>query len=365
MMSLLVFEGGLPESPVEGWLSDIRSRMAENLIAMALETGEFDDAFLLTDKDLSVASAVEVIRSSPAGGFHFGEALQGMLRNKVRGGFCYFSGGSAQLLGPSGIAGFARLVREAEGGIVANNAFSADFFGSADKDPFLSGELPPQDNSVPIFISERRQVRLMPLPFSTEASFDVDTPTDALVLSMQPGCAEAVRNAVNRPIPGVPAGRMDTVIGRLERMRGLMSKDFSDITLAGRVGPYAVQELNRSTRCRYRVFSEERGMRSFGRDEEGTARTIMAELAKDRGEAGLLGLLMGQTEGLLFDDRVLFAASGAKPDARQRYLSDIMAWEMLPDGLPRRLAKAALLTEGVSLGGHSLVNSGAVLISKH
>ncbi len=364
-MSLLVFEGGLPQSPVEGWLSDIRSRMAENLIAMALETGEFDDAFLLTDKDLSVPSSVEVIRSRPEGHFHFGGALQGILKEKVKGGFCYFSGGSAQLLGPAGIGSFARLVKEAEGGIIANNAFSADFFGSADIAPFMIGELPPQDNSVPIFISERQQVQLKPLPFSTEASFDVDTPTDALVLSMQPGCPKAVHDAVSRRIPGVPAGRMEEAAGRLDRMRGLMSRDFSDITLAGRVGPYAVQELNRTTRCRYRVFSEERGMRSFGRDEEGTARTIMAELVKERGEAGLLGLLMGQTEGLLFDDRVLFAASGAKPDAEQRYLSDIFAWELLPDNLPGRLARAALQTEGVSLGGHSLVNSGAVLISKH
>jgi hypothetical protein len=365
MMSLLVFEGGLPESPVEGWLSEIRSRMAENLIGMALETGEFDDAFLLTDKELSVASSVEVIRSSAEGKFHFGAALQGILRERVKGGFCYFSGGSAQLLGQAGIAGFARAVRQACGGIVANNAFSADFFGSTDKVPFLLGELPPQDNSVPIYISERHQVQLTPLPFSTEASFDVDTPTDALVLLMQPECPASVSNAVGKRISGVPSGRMDAVLGRLHRMRGLMSKDFSDITLAGRVGPAAVQELNRTTRCRYRVFSEERGMRSFGRDEEGTARTIMAELAKDRGEGGLLELIMGQTEGLLFDDRVLFAASGAKPDAEQRYLSDIFAWEALQDGLPRRLAKAALHIEGVSLGGHSLVNSGAVLISKH
>ena len=365
MMSLLVFEGGLPESPVEGWLSEIRSRMAENLIAMALETGEFDDAFLLTDKDLEVSQAVELIRSRPEGHFHFGAALQGILKEKVRGGFCYFSGGSAQLLGSQGIAEFARLVRQADGGIVANNAFSADFFGSTDRAPFLCGELPPQDNSVPIYISERQQVALKPLPFSTEASFDVDTPTDALVLLMQPKCPASVRDAIRRPIPGVPAGRMELVIRRLERMRGLMAADFSDITLAGRVGPAAVQELNRTTRCRYRVFSEERGMRSFGRDEEGTARTIMAELTRERGEDGLLRLLMGQTEGLLFDDRVLFAASGARPDARQRYLSDILAWEALPDGLPARLAKAALDTEGVSLGGHSLVNSGAVLISKH
>jgi hypothetical protein len=267
-------------------------------------------------------------------------------------------------MGAAGILSFAKAVNEAEGAIVANNAFSADFFGCSDCSPFLVDDLPPADNSVPIYISDHYGIKLIPLPYSVEGSFDVDTPTDALILSQAAGCPEKVRRASLAGIEGLPEGRLQLVSSRLAHVKALMRKDFSDITLAGRVGPASVIELNRLTRCRYRLFSEERGMRSFGRDEEGTARTIFADLFKQSGAHGMLELIMSQTEGLLFDDRVLFAALKAKPNAEERYLSDLLAWELMPEGMPRQLAKAAYEIGGICLGGHSLVNSGAVAIAK-
>lgn len=364
MMTLVIFEGGIPEGAVEGWLSDIRSRMAESLLDSALQTGAFDEAVLVTDKQLNVPASVKVISSKAFAPFHFGKVLKHVLEGVRPGGFCYFSGGSAQLMGPKGILSFADAVKGSNGAIVANNAFSADFFGCADKSPFLVDDLPSADNSVPIYISDHYGVKLNPLPFSVEASFDVDTPTDALILSQAAGCPEIVRQAALMKIDGLPAGRLELAAGRLAHIKALMRKDFSDITLAGRVGPASIIELNRLTRCRYRLFSEERGMRSFGRDEEGTARTVFADLFKEKGASGMLELIMSQTEGFLFDDRVLFAAMRAKPKAEERYLSDLLAWELMPEGIPRQLAKAACEIDGICLGGHSLVNSGAVAIAK-
>lgn len=364
MLTMIVFEGGPAEGSVERWLTRVRSALAEQLVAKGLSSGAFGNVVVVSDRQLDLPTAVKRVNSQGLVPFRFGDTLSKVLEDPSIKGFCYFSGGSAPLYSPEDLAAFAKRVSDADGGIVANNAFSADFFGTADKAPFLADDLPPQDNSVPIYLSERGRAGLEAIPFSPEASFDIDTPTDALVLALSGRCGREVETAIAEGSKLLPAGRMEKARGRLFRAKELMHSDLSDITLTGRVGPAAVMELNRLTRCRYRVFSEERGMRSFGRDEEGTARTLFSRIVAEKGELGLLEDLTVNTEALLFDDRVLFAATGAKPGAEERFLSDLMAWELMPDGLPRRLAEAACHIDGVALGGHSLVNSGAVVLAR-
>lgn len=363
-MTMVVFEGGRPKGQVEGWLSDARSRMAEALLQKGADSGAFGRILLLTDKEVHAPAGVKVLDSSRLSPFHFGDALASVLSDEGIAGFCYFSGGSVPLWSAMDFARFAESVKVSDGAILANNAFSADFFGSTDKSPFIAKDLPPQDNSVPIYLSERERAKLSALPYTVESGFDIDTPTDALILATDPRCVASVKDEILKGPDTIPEGRIKLCFDRLLEIKALMHKDFSDITLVGRVGPSAILELNRLTRCRYRAFSEERGMRSFGRDEEGTARTLLSGMVDLLGEKGALELLMSQTQGLLFDDRVLFAAKGVRPSAEERFLSDLMAWEAMPDGLPRRIAKAAYEVEGVNLGGHSLVNSGAAVLAK-
>lgn len=363
MLSMVVFEGGRPNGKVDTWLSGIRGRMAAELALKGLGCGAFAEVLLVGDRDIETDPRIRKVDSSHYRPFHFGRALTRVLKEQEIDGFCYFSGGSASLYSEADLMRFARTVEREEGAIVANNAYSADFFGCSTSSAFLSEDLPDQDNCMPIYLADRGRAKLAPLPYSPEASFDVDTPTDAIILAMSGRCAGTIEDAVMEGPPGMPEGRFRRCVQRIRGIKELMHKEFTDITLMGRVGPAAVMELNRLTRCRYRLFSEERGMRSFGRDAEGTARTFMAGMMRMMGVKGALEFMMSQTEGFLFDDRVLFAAMGAKPRAEERYLCDLMAWELLPEGLLKDLAKAALEVDGVCLGGHSLVNSGAVVLA--
>ena len=363
MLSMVVFEGGRPAGDVDGWLSEVRGKMAAELALKGLGCGAFSEVLLVGDRRIEADSRVRKVDSSHYRPFHFGKALSRVLKENAIGGFCYFSGGSASLYTEADLAKLAITVEKAQGGIVANNAYSADFFGCSTNAPFMTEDLPDQDNCLPIYLADRGRAKTVPLPYSPEASFDVDTPTDAIILSMSGRCGDVIEKAVLKGPPGLPEGRFRHCVRRIRRTRELMHREFSDITLMGRVGPAAVIELNRLTRCRYRLFSEERGMRSFGRDEEGTARTFIAGMMKLMGVKEALEFMMSQTECLLFDDRVLFAAAGLKPRAEDRYLCDLMAWELLPEGMLRDLAKAAFEVEGVCLGGHSLVNSGAVVLA--
>ena len=364
MMTMVVFEGGRPRGPVEGWLSDARSGMASALLRKGAESGAFGRIVLLTDKEVDAPAGVTVLDSSGLGPFRFGDALASVLSDGGISGFCYFSGGAVPLWSAEDLARFAESVERLDGAVLANNAFSADFFGSADKSPFIAEDLPSQDNSVPIYLSERGRAKLLAMPYTVEAGFDIDTPTDALILAADARCDASVKDRILKGPDTIPEGRIGLCFERLMEIKGLMHRDFSDISLIGRGEAIRDTRAEPADALPLQGVSEERGMRSFGRDQEGTARTVMAGLMDLLGEKGALELLMSQTQGILFDDRVLFAAKGAKPSAEERFLSDLMAWEAMPEGLPRRVAKAAYEVEGVNLGGHSLVNSGAAVLAK-
>ncbi|HPU96312.1 MAG TPA: hypothetical protein PK488_05545, partial [Bacillota bacterium] len=181
---MVVFEGGRPAGDVDGWLSEVRGKMAAELALKGLGCGAFSEVLLVGDRRIEADSRVRKVDSSHYRPFHFGKALSRVLKEKAIGGFCYFSGGSASLYTEADLAKLAITVEKAQGGIVANNAYSADFFGCSTNAPFMTEDLPDQDNCLPIYLADRGRAKTVPLPYSPEASFDVDTPTDAIILSM-------------------------------------------------------------------------------------------------------------------------------------------------------------------------------------
>jgi len=357
----LVFEGGHYTGDVEGCVARAREEMAVLSARRLAGTGLLDKVVLVTDRPALAERAgslpgVDSLISAPDERFHFGRRLAQVIGEYDAAGFVYMSGGAGFLMDSAELSGFVRAVAARPGGIVANNIYSADMFGAADSQVVLSADLPEADNGVPMAVHMAGNPATG-LPPTIGNTFDIDTPSDLLVLAevipMLAPYAQCVRDAAT-------AGPMGRAAGILSAAKAALGRELAEIALFGRVSPATVADLNARTSCRLRVYSEERGMRAFGRDKPGMAKSLIGAMIQTRGAQGFFSDVAWCSDAAFVDTRVLFAHMGAHLSQEERFCSDLFLWEEVRDGDAARLVQAALDAQiPVMLGGHSLV-SGAV-----
>ena len=358
----LVFEGGQHAGAVEGWVARAREEMAILLTGRLVDTGMLDRVVFVTDRPLladraaalSGVDAMVTAEAAPAP-FHFGRVLAHVVRGQNAAGFVYMSGGSGILMDAGELADFVHTVIDKPGSVVANNIYSADMFGSTDSCALLSVDLPDSDNSVPM-AAHMAGIPVYGLPPTTGNTFDIDTPSDLLVLAEAiPTLAPYARSVLGVATAG-PVGRAAEV---MSSARAAVSRELAEIALFGRVSPATVAYLNSRTLCRLRVYSEERGMRAFGRDKPGMAKSLIGRMIEARGPEAFFADLAWCSDAAFIDTRVLFSHMGAELSQEERFCSDLFLWEELRHAGASRLIHSAHKAQlPVMLGGHSLVTGG-------
>lgn len=363
----LVFEGGAVGGPIEAWVASVREELCLDLMRRLAATGCFDEVIAVTDRpalahraerEARVTAVVEP--ADPRGTqFHFGHRLNQVVAGLGLDSFLYMSGGSGALMSEAELRRFAGAVLAGPGSIVANNVYSADMFGCADAGCIAVEEIPAVDNQVPMWAMAERGLRAEGLEPTVGASFDIDTPADLLVFVR---AAEAFRpHATGRAelTALVAAGPTARVWPRLADASAKLGVDLAEIALFGRVSPVTVSHLNSTTKCRIRAYSEERGMRAFGRDVPGGARSLIARLAERVGYGQFYRDLSWCADAALVDSRVAFAHMGACLGTEERFASDLFLWEQVGHTGAAELTQAAFESQiPVALGGHCLVSGG-------
>lgn len=357
----LVFEGGRFTGDVESWVARAREEMAVLSARRLAETGLLDRVVFITDRPTlaeraASESGVDALVCASDGRFHFGHRLAQAIGELDAAGFVYMSGGAGLLMDGDELAGFVRAVAARPDAIVANNVYSADMFGAADSEVLLSADLPEADNGVPMAVHMGGNPAVG-LPPTIGNAFDVDTPSDLLVMiEVIPKLAPYAQCVLDAVATG-PVGR---AMGTLAAARAALSRELAEIALFGRVSPATVADLNVRTTCRLRVYSEERGMRAFGRDKPGMAKSLMGVMIDARGPERFFADVAWCCDAAFVDTRVLFAHMGVDLSQEERFCSDLFLWEGMHDARAMRLVRAAYEAQiPVVLGGHSLV-SGAV-----
>jgi len=358
-----VFEGGRSLGDVEAWVARAREEMAILLARRLIDTGLLDKVVFVTDRPALADRAASFPGADAAvtacdtdAPFHFGQRLAQVIAEYGAAGFIYMSGGSGLLMDQSELADFILATQKRPGSIVANNVYSADMFGAADSRVMVSVDLPPSDNGVPM-AAHAAGIPVYGLPPTTGNTFDIDTPSDLLVLSDVIPLLAPYAQHIRDVIAVGPVGR---AAGVLSAARAALARDLAEIALIGRVSPATVADLNARTLCRLRVYSEERGMRAFGRDKPGMARSLIGRMIEARGPEAFFADLAWCCNAAFIDTRVIFSHMGASLSQEERFSSDLLLWEKVRSADAARLVQAALDAEiPVMLGGHSLV-SGAV-----
>lgn len=351
--TLIVFSGGMRETPVERLVGDARDAAALDTLDRGLQSGAFAGGLLVTDNERLRALApagVEVVRADSA--FNFGDQLRALIHERRIERPLYVGGGSIPLLQSADLAALARRLTAADRLVISNNYFSADCAGWVPGSALDGLAEIPSDNRLPQLLHLQAGLPSETMERTIASQLDIDTPTDLAVLSLF-GSSGRLR------------GYLDTLTIDTARYRQAMPLFLQPATIlvAGRVGSAVWQYLERETACRVRLYSEERGMQADGRERSGNVRSILGFYLERAGPDELFQTLAQLGDAVFLDSRVICAHARVFPSRPDRFLSDLGRWHEVQDPFLRELTRAAIQAPvPVVLGGHSLVSGGLMAL---
>ncbi|MBI2865981.1 MAG: hypothetical protein HYX99_01295 [Chloroflexi bacterium] len=291
----------------------------------------------------------------PCGPFHFGRRLAEVIERHRLSAVLYMGAGAGPLLSTGDLAGLADEVCRRSPGAIVNNFYSSDLAGFCPAHCLAGDGLPERDNGLAPWLV-RAGVPVRTLPRKAATQFDVDTPTDLVILQAHPGVGPHTRSYLE-------ALPMQECAQRLRRAMAVLRDPNAEVVIAGRVGSHTWQALETGTSCRVRLFAEERGMVADGREARGEAHSLLGLHLERVGLRAFFQELAALGQAALLDSRVLFAHLGLQLSRADRFLSDLGLAAEISDPWLRDFTQAALEAPiPVVLGGHSLVSGGMLAL---
>ncbi|HHY10454.1 MAG TPA: hypothetical protein GX528_07805 [Firmicutes bacterium] len=354
-VTLVIFEGGPINSELEEKMHRVRRGIVLDLINKAGEAG-FERIILATSypefgrrvAELGVEVAVD--NESGEEPFHFGRHLWALVQRYGLEKVVYMGGAAAPLVSCGELKYIREILAENEKILVANNFYSADIVGFTPGSMLGEINLPAIDNTLALALSSDTGVRWLALQRSLGLNFDMDTPADLLIMSVHPDIGPYTKEAVQE---------LQWDFTRYDAIKALVGDPSGELVLYGRIGSNLFQYLDSHTRCRLRLFSEERGLKALGRDRRGEVVSLLGRLAEELGFRGFFEFLGEIAQGAVLDSRVLFEHFHWKLTPTERFASDLGDLGLIPHPGLREFTQAALNAPiPILLGGHSLVTGG-------
>jgi CTP:molybdopterin cytidylyltransferase MocA len=357
-IAAVIFEGGAPRHAVVRELTRVRHGVVLDTIAKLSAAPRVDEIILCTNypqlaEEAAALGARVVADLSP---FHFGRALQKIVREAQCDGIIYLGGAAAPLLSVAEFDQLAEGLRARAPVVITNNPQSADIVAFAPADALLALSPPENDNALATLLKTGGLTREF-MPHSVGVHFDLDTPNDALVLSLSPHTGERTQAALREL-----AWDSTRLTQAITRMRAT----HCECALIGRVSPAVMAHLNRHTFLRLRVFSEERGMKALDREAQGLVVSLLGYYLAAVGPRRFFADLSQTADVAFIDTRVLFAHFKLKLSEDVRFLSDLGRYEEISHPWLREFTQAAAEADiPVVLGGHSLVSGCMWVVAEH
>lgn len=350
----VTFMGGFTPTPMGQLMAAAHEALTLDLLERVRSTGAVERVFLVTDRPNVAAQAADVVVTMSGDPFHFGHELKTLAEKHRIRKLLYVGSGAAPLLTAAELASIAQQIEQAEDLVVTNNAFSADLIGLTPCAALQSIELPATDNPLPRLLKTQAGLPVVELPRTTATTFDIDTPTDLLVLRLHPDAGPRARAFLQA---------LTADDARLHAAMMRFTDAEAEVIVAGRVGSHVMAYLQTQTACRERVFSEERGMQAAGRDRPGAVRSLLGFYIEAVGLERAFAALAEMGQAAFIDSRVIFYHLGLDPSIEDRFLSDLGQWTEVVDPVVRDFTRAAQEAAiPVVLGGHSLVSGGLMAL---
>ena len=352
--TLFLFVKGAATSPIENLVAQAQVAAALDTLEKMRTLPEIAEIVIATaDADCAARAAAlgaRVEMDPPGADFHWGNRIAALVEKYRAAIPLYVGGGSGALMEVEDWRTLIRRVLDEPGTIVTNNLYSCDFAAWSPGDALTCIEPPALDNDLAFRLSEHTQLKVVALPKNAATQLDIDTPTDLLMIVFHRAVGKTLRAFLDM-------ARLDTA--RVVQILPLVRNRDATLLIAGRVSASMSLFLERETRCQWRIFSEERGMRASGREARGEARSLLGFHLDQVGASRFFATLASLADAAIIDSRVLFAHRRLQPTAPDRFHADLLEPEQIGDPFVREFAAAARAASiPVLLGGHSLVSGG-------
>lgn len=353
-VSLVIFEGGAVRGALETQMQMVRQGMLLDLVDRAREAGFVHILVVTSYPDLAgrleATGAQVLVDREIERPFHFGQRLWDVVESCRLEKVLYMGGAAAPLLSSAELQYMREILEQNEEIFLTNNYYSADLVGFTPGEALSRITLPAIDNALPLALSNEAGLRHVPLQRTLGLNFDVDTPTDVLIMSVHPALGEHTRAAVQN---------LTWDLSRAEAIKELLGNPSAELIIYGRVGSSLFQYLDANTRCRLRLYSEERSMKALGRDARGEVKALMGRLVEELGFTAFFSFLAELAGGAVLDTRVLFEHFHWQLSAADRFASDLGEVDLITHDALREFTRASLEAPiPILLGGHSLVAGG-------
>lgn len=353
--ALVILEGGHeePVGPSDRFFLELRRAVVLDVIEAACASAAFAAVLLCTDDPGLLAGAAALGAEAFATGadFRFQAEVRRIVRDLGTEAVVLMGGTAVPLARADDFHDWVALLESQNAAYFLNNPMSPDVVGVRPARALLDLPLPACDNALGLAL-RRTGMRRFLLPQDPRVHFDLDTPTDALILAATNGGGPRTRALLTRdPWPEARE--------RLQRALAVLDKPGAEVFLAGRVSPALISHLNGRTAVRTRVLSEERGMKALGREDRGEVRSLLAGWIEDAGIEAFFRRLERTCSAAFIDTRPLFAHGGRRVTRAERFASDLGEWSEIGDPWVRDFTRRAVEASiSVVLGGHCLVHGG-------
>ncbi|MHB1004793.1 MAG: hypothetical protein ACYC3S_04020 [Chloroflexota bacterium] len=356
-VSLLVFVGSGGPSVPERMVATVQEAIALDTIERALGRDWCEEVIVSTASPGFARRVAElpVIVEQDKEQFHFGRQLADLIhRHRVERAF-YIGGGSGPLLTIDELDAIARMgLDRGDDIVVSNNFFSTDLAVFSPANAVDRFAPPAIDNNLAWLLHYEGGLRNEPLARTPGTQFDVDTPTDLMMLQMHPLVGPHALAALRG---------LDLDLSRLKAAMGYIVDRSAEITVTGRVGSHVWARLETDLACRKRIYAEERGMRASGRESGGQVHSLLGAHLEAVGPKRFFAALAASSQAIFMDSRVIFNHLRLDLSASDRFWSDLLRPEEISDPTARAFTAAARdCGVPVLLGGHSLVSGGLLVL---
>jgi len=351
-VNAVIFEGSQPQSDIEEYMVLVRqAALLDNLEKIKL-VPYFGQTYLYTNRPELAEPAAELgaevfLNSISPDQFHYGKQLQTAIReHDLQRVFC-LNGAGSPLISVEELKMVCETLLGRENLVYTNNTQSVDVAAFTVPPHLDSIELPAMDNSLALTLRDQLGLEMELMPHSLGLLFDIDTPSDLLVLGAGPFTGPRTKAAIDS---------LQLDYSTLEQAKAVLGDEYEDVALIGRVGAPIIGRLNAVLKLRLRVFSEERGMKSLGRVEAKEVVSLLGLLIEHAGLEKFFEYLSVLARCAFIDSRVLTYHYQQYPSDRDRFLSDLGLWQEVENPWLKEFTRAAVECPiPVILGGHSLV----------
>ncbi len=359
-VTVVLFEGGQARTTMDEAVAGVRRCVVLETLEKLKKAQSVDDIVVVTNYPGLATEADRMgigwdLEEAGAPRFHFGRRLREVIVKRKLENVIYMGGAAAPLLSAEEFDDVALALKRERNLVIVNNVQSADLVAFSPARAIDELELPDGDNSLGTLLRDIGMRRLL-IPNSGRVNFDLDTPTDILILGMHPDCGSRVKRAID--FLNWPRQQIDDAFS-------VMRESSKEVAVIGRVGPAVIQYINANLVHRMRVFSEERGMKALGRESRGEVVSFLGFALEELGPRRFFKYLASSCDVAFIDTRVIFGHLKKRLSDWDRFQSDLGQFWFVEDPWVKEFTRCAGEAGiPVVLGGHSLVAAGLWLMAE-